>query len=153
MKLQFLVCLALAIGVSASHAQGTEPAGQNCRLLAPPTDAGESPDHGIVLRIYPRASEISPSYSGCQTMWAPQANAWIRISETEIINGDPVRLWTPAGISDATASCRYAKGKTISGDARSCPAPEFLIQQSFPAGCASKLFAAKGGQVSGCEMR
>jgi hypothetical protein len=142
----------MAFGISTAQAANPEPIGANCRLSAPPADAGESPDHGVAIRIYPRARDISSSYTGCQTLWAPQKEAWVRISVTELVKGDPIRVWTPAGVDDAMNACRYEKGKTVSGDARSCPAPAFLIQQSFPPGCTAKLLAAKGGPVSGCDL-
>ena len=152
MRVHLAACLIIVLCASDSRAQSTEPTGQNCRLAVPPSDAGESPDHGVVLRVYPRARDISSRYSGCQTMWAPQAERWLKISVAEIVNGDPVRLWTSDDVGGAISSCRYEKGKIVSGEAGACPAPAFLIQQSFPAGCASKLFAAKGGPVAGCEI-
>src|SRR5690242_18198363 len=102
-----LVLLALLVPVSETHAIEAEPEGDNCRLSAPPESAGEEFNHGIVLRVYPRARDIAQSYSGCQIMWAPDSEKWVTVSITQVVNGDPVRIWSPHAKSPELTACRY----------------------------------------------
>ena len=152
MNLHALAGLAFVFGATASQAANLEPTGTNCALFVPPNDAGESPDHDIYFRVYPRAAAITSTYTGCQILWAPHVRNWSKISVTVIANGDPVRLWLPAQPADPVNACRYEKGRVVGGDAHSCPAPQFLIQRSLPAGCTAQIREAEGGPVPGCEF-
>jgi hypothetical protein len=142
----------LTLGCASAFAQ--EPTGKNCLLLGPPETAGESQSHGAMLRVYPRAKEIGPDYSGCQTVWAGDGANWSVFAKTQVRSGDPVRVWIPDG---AYTSCRYRRGKLIAGRETECAHPEFLLMKSFPAGCVAKLHeAASKGALGvlpvGCEL-
>jgi len=41
------------------------PTGPNCDLAVPPAAAGEVALQRLLLKVYPRASEIDARYSGC----------------------------------------------------------------------------------------
>jgi hypothetical protein len=120
-------------------AEAGRPAGVNCALASPPDAAGEESDHGFTLRIYPRARDIGASYTGCQTMWAPDKGKWFVVSIIEIEEGDPKRIWSPDDPTGGHQACRYKNGKVIAGNADECPAPEFLIAKSLAPGCVAKL--------------
>lgn len=81
--------------VDAASAVDQRPIGNNCNLTAPPQSAGEEMNHGIVLRVFPRAKDIGPSYSGCQALFVPHGGGWKVVSLTEVAQGDPVRVWSP----------------------------------------------------------
>ena len=152
MRCNALAALAIALGASAAQAANVEPTGTNCGFIVPPNDAGESPDHDFYLRVYPRADAITAAYSGCQVVWIPQGRAWSKASVTAIVHGDPVRVWRPAHPDDPVNACRYEKGRVVAGDAHACPAPQFLIQHSMPAGCTAQLKESEGVPVPGCEF-
>lgn len=140
--------LILLLHCTAVSAQGTiQPAGKNCNLASPPASAGEEMNHGITLKIYPRARDIDHSYTGCQIMWIPQEDKWHILSVVEIRSGDPVRIWSPDKSEPARFSCIYRRGKVVKGDANICAAPEFLIVKSVAPGCVEKISqaVAKGG--------
>ena len=151
MVLRLLACVLLLIGATASRAAGAgEPSGSNCALVDPPNDAGESPEHDIYLRVYPRNTAITAAYSGCQITWAPRVRGWNMLSVTVIAEGDPVRVWLPARPADPVNACRYAKGKLVAGDRQACPSPLFLMPQTVPAGCTALMKDAGDVRVPGC---
>jgi hypothetical protein len=118
------------------------PTGQNCNLVAPPDTAGETSNHGVTLRIYPRAREIDTSYSGCQSLWVPDKDEWSLIFLVVIESGDPVRIWSPDDPDQELAGCVYQKGEVVKGDPETCPAPRSLIMKSLAPGCEEKIRSA-----------
>ena len=155
MRSPLLLLLLFALNSGASAAP--RPEGRNCRLSAPPSSAGEDLNHGVILRIYPRARDIDAAYTGCQLLWVPIKKKWALISATEVVAGDAVGIWTPSADSPELTSCRYKNGRVVTGVAETCAAPQFLLKQSLAPGCVRKLQAAiAAGGVgaawpAGCE--
>jgi hypothetical protein len=118
------------------------PTGTNCNLATPPAASGEDSSHGIAIRVYPRAKDIGPAYTGCQVVWAQDREGWVEIAVTEIDHGDPVSIWS-ADQSDARSySCRYRHGRVVSGDGVTCVDPQSLIAKSMAPGCVAKMSVA-----------
>jgi hypothetical protein len=129
-----LVCLLLC-ALSVHAADTGKPIGKNCDLASPPATAGEETNHGITLRVYPRAKDIDTRYSGCQALFAPEGEKWIVLSLTEVIAGDPVRLWSAYETDAEVLACRFKQGKVVQGNPDTCPAPQFILVKSLPPGC------------------
>jgi hypothetical protein len=142
MRLFLLTHLLLFICLCANASDVARPQGKNCTLPAPPETAGEAFNHGLVMRIHPRASGIDSSYTGCQVMWAPNGRQWVTVSVVAIENGDPVRIWWPDSSQPELMACRYKNGRVVAGNPESCAAPQFLIAKSVAPGCTDKLRAA-----------
>jgi len=134
----FVVCIVLTI-TTCSAAGAGRPKGKNCDLSSPPPNAGEESNHGVTLRVYPRARDIGARYSGCQVLLAPTAEGWSTVSLTEVVSGDPVRVWFPDSSDEAALVCRYRRGKVVQGNPATCPAPEFILVKSLAVGCVSLL--------------
>lgn len=129
-------------------AMGTDrPQGKNCQLAQPPDSAGEEFNHGVTLRIFPRAKDIGSTYTGCQVVWAPDSGKWALISLTEVINGDPVRVWSEDQDDPELLACRFKAGTVVQGNPDRCPVPQFLLLKSLAPGCvrAIKDSVAKHG--------
>lgn len=136
---------------NAASAATSAPQGMNCSLSVPPPDAGEVSAHGTILRVYPRAKDITLSYSGCQALFAPDGTKWTVVSLTEVIDGDPVRVWSAEERGSALLTCRFKRGKVVQGNQNECPAPEFLLIKSMSAGCTrlvQQALAKQGLQAS-----
>jgi hypothetical protein len=131
--------LLLLVPLGVGHAAETRPQGKNCDLAEPPADAGEETNHGMVLRVYPRAKEIGPDYSGCQLLMMQSNEKWIVVLYTEVIAGDPVRVWSEFEPDPAKFSCRFKAGKLVSGNEDVCPAPQYLLMRSLAPGCVSAI--------------
>ncbi len=116
-----------------AFADDDTPRGKNCDISAPPASAGEALSHGTVLRVYPRAKDIDSKYTGCQATLASDGERWFVVFLTEIISGDPVRVWSAN--EDGAAPCRFKDGKVVQGHPETCPAAESLIQKSMAPGC------------------
>ena len=120
-------------------------------------NAGEEFNHGITLRVYPRARDINSTYTGCQTMWMPDGKQWSVVSIAAIQSGDPVRIWSAVNSDSAKFNCIYKKGKVVKGDEQQCAAPQFLIVKSLAPGCVARIqksVAASGLAAptpSGCD--
>lgn len=132
--LSFYLFSALTFATEAGRPYGT-----NCNLSTPPTNAGEEFNHGITLRIFPRARDINSKYTGCQTMWAPDGKEWSVVAIAAIEAGDPVRLWSPVNSGSAKFNCVYKKGKVVKGDEEHCAHPQFLIAKSLAPGCVAQI--------------
>ena len=130
--------LIAVVATNAGAAHNERPTGQNCNLTAPPASAGESWNHGHVQRIFPRAKDIDASYSGCQVMFdGPVKGKWIVTFLIEVIDGDPVRIWSE-DIDEDRAACRYKNGKVAAGDAKRCSGIIKLLK-SVPPGCTEEV--------------
>ena len=143
-----LVSLLLSFVTLASSAtDNPRPAGKNCALSAPPPSAGEESNHGAILRIFPRARDIDSQYTGCQALFAQYNGQWAVVSLTEVVKGDPVRIWSEQDPDDDSLSCRYRQGKVVQGNPDTCPMPEFILLKSLAPGCAQVIRedAAKRG--------
>lgn len=130
------------------------PAGDNCNVASAPDSAGETLDHGNLLKVYPRARDIGPAYSGCQGRWAQTKTGWRLAGLAVITKGEARRFWTP---EVAVVTCIYDKGAVVLGDAKTCPAQSDLILKSRASGCVEKIrrTVEQGGNPSphlpGCE--
>jgi hypothetical protein len=127
-----LVLLAAAPALSAAE---DRPTGENCDLSSPPVSAGEEFSHGIVLRVVPRAKDIGPTYTGCQAVLAPDGEKWVVVSLTEVVKGDPIRVWSEYEKDPAVLACRFGGGNLVKGDPKKCPMPAFLLFRSLAPGC------------------
>ena len=133
----------LVFHTSIAYDADERPAGKNCNLQAPPKEAGEEINHGVIHKIYPRARDISKDYTGCQLLWMPDGKSWITIAVVAIERGYAARIWSQYETDPNRLACRYKEGKVIQGDPQNCPAPEFLIIKSLPPGCVERI---KGGR-------
>ena len=124
--------------LTAAGAAGNDrPTGTNCDLEAPPASAGEEINHGLVLRIYPRAKDIDANYTGCQVLFHPDGGKWVVVTLTEVIAGDPVRIWSTE--ADEMTACRFKSGRVVAGDPHKCPMPRFLLLRSLAPGCVAQI--------------
>jgi hypothetical protein len=133
----FMCLLLCALAVRAADTD--KPTGKNCDLASPPATAGEETNHGVTLRVYPRARDIDTRYSGCQALFAPEGEKWIVLSLTEVIAGDPVRVWSTYETDAEALACRFKQGKVVQGNPDTCPAPQFILVKSLAAGCVRSM--------------
>jgi hypothetical protein len=153
MRAVLFACL-LFLPIAAFADESGRPTGENCNLSSPPDSAGETLDHGVTLKIFPRARDLGTKYSGCQGRWVADKKGWRLSSLVVIKDGLPMRLWKPE-VSFVT--CIYDKGKVVLGDPKSCPDQRELILASRAAGCLDRIqrTIAQGGnpspQLPGCD--
>ncbi|MDH5669964.1 MAG: hypothetical protein OEY86_18335 [Nitrospira sp.] len=133
----FLMAMLSTVGANAG--EDNRPTGTNCDLAAPPASAGEELSHGMTMRIYPRARDIGPSYTGCQLVWIPQGNKWLTMSAVAIARGEPTRIWAPQESKPEFLACRYEHGQVVAGDSSKCPMAQFLLSESMSPGCVDKV--------------
>jgi len=128
----------LTLMLTSANAQ-ERPTGLNCNLKVPPKEAGEEHNHGAILRIFPRAKNIGSTYSGCQTLFAAEQDRWVIVAMTEVVKGDPVRIWSEIETAPNFLACRYAKGKVVRGDREQCPDAQHILAKSMAPGCVERL--------------
>lgn len=162
--------LAVLVGVFAAQALAQQveppaglaesqlrPEGANCQLKSPPAAAGESSNHGVTLKVFPRRKDITASYTGCQILWARYEGEWKEVSVTAIEGGYAVRLWSGHSLdqepfrNQEPFRCRYLEGTVIRGDPRLCPDPQSLIVRSMAQGCVEKI-REQGKAADGCHF-
>ena len=115
------------------------PTGPNCDLAVPPAAAGEVALQRLLLKVYPRASEIDARYSGCQAIWRMERDRFearepraVLLALVAVHRGEPVRMWhSPAWYGAPTAQLALAK--------------------SYPAGCLEEMAVANTITVPRCR--
>src|SRR5260221_10147600 len=137
-----LVLALLLISCATVAAQDGKPTGPNCNLKTPPPESGEDALHGITLKFFPRAKDISKKYNGCQVMWVPHDGEWHVASIVAIENGYAVRIWNPEKTGTARL-CRYKEGKIVRGDPKKRAVPHSLIVKTLPPGCVERALTAE----------
>lgn len=135
MRTLLLVGMLLSSTCALAADGNLRPKGRNCNLSSPPAEAGEEINHGIVLRIFPRAKEIDSRYTGCQVVLVPDGAKWAVVSLTEVVGGDPIRVWSAHEKDPEVLACRFKRGKIVRGKLDKCPAPEFIMLKSLAPGC------------------
>ena len=134
--------ITVSLHTVALSAEPSRPTGKNCDLSAPPTSAGEEVNHNSVLRVFPRRSSISATYSGCQAVFVtPSENTPQLLWLIEIRRGDPVRMWSPRPDMRDQQDCRYKNGTLVRGRSEICSDARTLLMPSLPAGCLAKEVA------------
>ena len=104
-------CVALAfvtVGLisTACAAAPERPQGANCRLTAPPRNAGEIDAPRQIVFVYPRTKDIGMGYLGCQTAWARgEHGAWDIVSLVRIEQRAVVEVWPPPPDGESTSHC------------------------------------------------
>lgn len=130
----------------ASAGELTIPAqGYNCNLSAPPATSGENGLHGLILKIYPRKSDMPASYSGCQTTWLEQGTQWKKIFVSYFEGGTLKMFWSYDDQSPNGILCSYHEGQLAPGAPSSCLEYERVKSPSgsFPPGCMQAMKARK----------
>ena len=152
MRAAFVLFVLALASVTSSATDNPRPVGPNCTLSAPPASAGEESNHGAVLRVFPRARDIDPQYSGCQSLFAEHNGQWILVSMTEVVKGDPVRVWFEQNADEDSLSCRYSHGKVVQGNPDKCPMPDLILLKSLAPGCVQRIREAVTDRGSGTPI-
>ena len=143
-------CLCALISSGSFAAQNNIPDDQpNCAIARPPYNAGEDNVHGMLMRIYPRRSEMSKTYTGCQTTWLAEDGTYQRFMITFFSGGDlRIIKGLAPGAADDFFICAYQDNKPVPDDGI-CPDLAASIRRglgppraSMPAGCFKKVSAA-----------
>jgi hypothetical protein len=146
----YLIAATLLVNLAAAS-------GTNCGLAAPPSAAGETQAHGVIIYVYPRNPEIDAHYSGCQTRWFKDYSHFRKLSVAHYINGAAV-AYDDINVDGKVAyHCRYSAGVPASDNDKRCPDFAQIMKKSYQAGCYSKAkLNASGyyGSVSAeCELK
>ncbi|HEU6454444.1 MAG TPA: hypothetical protein VN201_03155 [Roseateles sp.] len=112
---------------------GQADAEDTCAVDAPPADAGENAVHAALLKVYPRRASITPTYSGCQTLWLVTPSGPQRQFRLRIRLGKVVQLESSSG-----ETCQYAADALIAGSKTACPPEKPDLLRSLPPNCLSK---------------
>ncbi|MCG9963140.1 MULTISPECIES: hypothetical protein [Shewanella] len=143
--MRFTLFLALFISLSSTANAADNTAMKNCSLSAPLPKSGEEANHGQLMLISPRTSELSPNYSGCQTLWFAINGKPIKVSEVEFFNGKPTKF---TGFENEQGkisfSCTYKNAKLVNSVGQ-CDSelPMNIPMASMPSGCFEKVKTGK----------
>lgn len=153
-NMKVILFILLTIQGVFAHATDARPIGRNCNLASPPRNSGEEINHGITLKIFPRAKNIDSTYTGCQTMWMPEGPKWLVVSMTIIERGDAIRIWSPDKDAPEIVelfSCTYKYGKVVNGNAEKCADSRGLIKKSLTPECIVRIAKASGEFPADCK--
>jgi hypothetical protein len=142
------VLVATGFGLPEAMAQPGPFGGRNCALAAPPAGAGEVSNAETLIKVYPRAADLSAAYAGCQSAWVGRGDRWTLVVRILFESGQPRAIWSP-GDPPGAPRCRYDGKGLVDGAPEQCPEPGQLILRSLPAGCVERSRSA-GGLASGC---
>jgi hypothetical protein len=110
---------------------------------------------GTKLLVYPRVSEMSSAYTGCQSLWAPKNERWELITLIWFEGGGVVRVWSPGPPREPEESCRFERGRVVAGKYEECPMVELIPIKTTPPGCFERIRAGNANGLSWpkeCEM-
>lgn len=118
------------IGCSSIEAP-TNPAtvGPTCAIQEPPIDAGEFVSGSRLQKVYPRRTDISSTFRGCQSSWAQDEHGWKLVYRLVLIDGMTKML-----VSNKL-ECAYDKGILSLGSHTECPKTAPGLVESLPPGC------------------
>jgi hypothetical protein len=146
----YLITATLLVNLAAAS-------GTNCDLATPPSMAGETQAHGVIIYVYPRNPDIDENYSGCQTRWFKDDSNFRKLSLAHYINGAVVAFDDINVDGKIAYHCQYSVGMPAGDNDQRCPGFEQTMTKSYQAECYSKAkLNASGyyGSVSaGCELK
>jgi hypothetical protein len=133
------LALALVLGLSTSKAtESPLPTGTNCALASgsPPNEAGElfDPFEGQISylkRVFPRLSDLPPTYTGCQVMWTMRLPEIGKPSVSVVYyeDGRATCVWPESFPPICRAGTRESQGCMLAARA---------VIISFPVGCLAR---------------
>jgi hypothetical protein len=137
MRLSALLLTLVAIAFSAT---AQDFIGENCQLDEPPQGSGELflsvGKVSVVGRVYPRLSQISNRYSGCQVAWISINGGSVTRSVTKFVEGRVVAI---EPVPDGIPLC--APGEKVADTG--CTSRKTAVVVSYPPGCAARTMGAK----------
>jgi hypothetical protein len=143
----------LSMSTTAMAAKPIAVRAPNCSVSLPPANAGEDVNHGALMKIYPRKSEMGPEYTGCQSTWIEHQGNWVLLSVFYFERGLLRALRMP---HEQTRSkdiyCWYKDSKLEPGSSKRCfaPAQEVVPSSSYAPGCMEQAISKGGVLTSGC---
>ena len=108
-----------------------------CDLTEPGMDAGENQAHGVILYIYPRDSQITSDFTGCQSTWFYDEDHFRKLDIVRIEHGRRVAYDKLRIDGQLAYRCRYKGGQPAGDNDGRCPAFEMLERSSYRSGCHS----------------
>jgi len=73
------------------------------------------------MKFYPRAKDISASYTGCQLAWLMQNGQWVTFSTRYYSAGKLRAFYGPQLEGKATSVCLFENGKLSPESKGACP--------------------------------
>jgi hypothetical protein len=101
----------------------------SCLVQVPPPEAGERVLNRTLVKVYPRRSNLSPSFNGCQSVWQEAPGGWPIAYRLHIQNGSVTKISTP------TYECAYVGASLDANALAVCPKAVPQPQGSLPPGC------------------
>jgi len=136
----FFSTIAASETLSFDHAKLKTDKMKNCNLAKPPLKPGEESNHGILMLISPRISDIPKNYTGCQTVWITPNKKIVKMSVVEFSNGEVTKYTTFKDEAGGILfSCFYSENKLVKATGN-CEdeLPMNIPTSSKPAGCIDK---------------
>lgn len=120
----------------------------NCRLNLPPLESGEQAIHGLpiqdaMLKVFPRRSQMTQRYTGCQTVWSHDGSKWVKTLTLYFVDRD-LRV-TRDHQSSPDEYCQFIAGDLVKGVKERCARPDgaTVPLTSMAPGCIQDAIAAK----------
>ena len=108
-----------------------------CELAEPPEQAGENQAHGVILYIYPRNSQMSNSFSGCQTRWFYDDDHFRKLDIVRYQDGKQLAYEKLRIDGELSYRCQYIDQLAAADNDGRCPPFELLDRSSYRSGCHS----------------
>ncbi len=146
----YLITATLFVNLAAAS-------GTNCGLATPPSIAGETQVHGVIIYVYPRNPDIDARYNGCQTRWFKDDGHFRKLSVVHFIDGSAV-AYDDINVDGKIAyRCQYTAGAPATDNDRRCPDFGQIMTKSYQAGCYSKAKLNSSGfygpVTAGCKLK
>jgi hypothetical protein len=145
---QSVIFVLLMLPIAAASAP-ILPNAANCSLPSPPASAGEDKPQGQLMKMYPRAKDVTRSYTGCQRAWLWREGRWLIFSTRYYSAGVLRAFYGPELEGKATSVCLFQNGKLDAGSSGACPS---FVEASKPApSLAPGCVTASAQQSASCS--
>jgi len=140
--------LSLSLALLLTLAPAIAWANTYCGLEEPPEHAGENQAHGVILYIYPRNSQMSNSFNGCQTRWFYDDDHFRKLDIVRYQDGKQLAYDKLRIDGELSYRCQYKDQlPAVDNDGR-CPSLELLDRSSYRSGCHSLSYLNESDSYS-----
>jgi hypothetical protein len=136
MRLSTLSLFIFLFPIFASAEDFIPKSAPHCNVDQPPVTSGEDSTHAILIKVFPRKSNVGVGYTGCQTMWIKIDNQWNKFSVMYYDHGALNVWWNASDKNNSGMFCRFENGKLLAGEEVYCYEPAHSgLKPSYESGC------------------
>gem|GEM_PF-1855555 len=123
----------------------------NCNIIQPPKEAGDSQLNGRLMKIFPRREQMGEHYTGCQTLWL-DIQGRHKLEKIMVLYFENGKTRAQQHIAAGRSfSCRYYAGSLLPNSRAECSQRSIGTLSSVPAGCTRSSLSVEKQHALNCS--